>query len=102
MFLKHIDKQLPDDLPLGFRIRLTIQCAEKKLLLIGMDEGHIVVIAEHTDDLFGLALAQQAVVDKNTCQLVTNRLMDQNRSNRAVNAARKAADHLLISHLIAN
>ena len=67
-----------------------------------MDEWHIVVIAEHTDDLFGLTFAQQAMVDKNTCQLVTNRLMDQNRSNRAVNAARKAADHFLISNLIAD
>ena len=101
MFLEHVDKQLSDDLALGFRIGLTIKRAEKELFFIRMDEWHIVVIAEHADDLVGLTLAQQAMVDKHTCQLVANRLVDQNGCNRAVNAAGKAANHFLIANLVA-
>ena len=67
-----------------------------------MDQRHVVMVAEHGDDLLRLAQPQQAVIDEDAGQLVPDRLMDQNRRHRGVDAARQAADHLLVAHLFAD
>ena len=67
-----------------------------------MDERDVVVAAEQADDLIGLARAHQAVIDEDAGQLVADRLMDQHRRHRAVDAARKAADHLAGANLLAD
>ena len=49
-----------------------------------MDQRHVVIVAEHGEDFFGLALTQQAVINKHTGQLIANRLVDQNGRDRTV------------------
>jgi hypothetical protein len=60
------------------------------------------MVAEHGDDLFGLALPQQPVIDENACQLVADRLVDQHGGDRGIDTARQPADHLLVAHLFAD
>ena len=60
------------------------------------------MVAEHRDDLVGLVETQQAVVDENAGQLLADRLVQQRRGDRAVDAARKRADHLGRADLLAD
>ena len=46
------------------------------------------MLAEEGDDLFGLAVAHQAGIDKDADQLVANRLMDQHGGNSRIHPAR--------------
>jgi len=46
-----------------------------------MDKRNIVMITKQANHLFGLTGAKQAMIDKNTGQLRTDRLMDQHRRN---------------------
>ena len=73
--------------------------AHEQFLLVGIDQRDVVVVAEHVEDFFGLVLAQKAVVHENAGQLVANRFVDQDRSNRRIDAARQAADDFLVAHL---
>ncbi len=93
VFFEHLDEQTADDLAFGFGIGHAVEFAEEQFGLVGMDQRQIVMFAEHRDDLLGFAQAHQPVIDIDTSQLLTNRLMDQNSGDRAVNAARKRADH---------
>ena len=49
------------------------------------------VAAEGLDDLLGLVLAQQAVVDEDARQLVADRLVDEQRRDGRVDAAGERA-----------
>ena len=62
----------------------------------------IVVLAEHGDDVGRLVLAHQAVVDEDAGQLVADRLVDQQRRNGTVDAARQRADDALVADLFAD
>src|SRR5438067_2421731 len=64
-----------------------------------MDERDVVGIAEEPHDLLRLACAHEAVIDEDAGELLADRLVDQNRSNSAVDAARKTADHPLEADL---
>src|SRR4051812_26765725 len=66
-----------------------------------MDERDVVMVAEQADDLLRLALAHQAMVDKDAGELVSNRLVDQHRGDSAVDAARQAADDAAGADLLA-
>mgnify|MGYP000520507625 CR=1 FL=1 len=99
MFLEHVDEEPADGLALHFRVRDTLERAEEEIGLVGMDQRHVVMVAEHLDHLLGLAEAQQAVVDEDAGQLIADGLVDQHRCDRTVDAAREAADHLLVAHL---
>ena len=57
------------------------------------------VVAERLDDLRGLVLPQQAVVDEDAGQLVADRLVDEERRDRRVDAARERAEHALAPDL---
>ena len=48
--------------------RTPVKRAEEKLARVDMDERNVVVAAKQADDFFGLALAQQAVVDEDAGQ----------------------------------
>ncbi|MPL73681.1 hypothetical protein SDC9_19487 [bioreactor metagenome] len=100
--LEHVDEEPADRLALHFRVRHALERAEEERALIGRDQPHVVVVAEHGDHFLGLALAQQAVVDEDAGQVVADRLVDQHRRDRAVDAAREAADHLLVADLFAD
>lgn len=102
VFLEHIDKELADDLALGLGVRDTVELAQEQLLLVSVDQRHVVVVAEHGDDLFGLTLAQQTVVNEDAGQLIANGFVNQHGGDGGVHAAGKATDHLLVAHLLAD
>ena len=68
---------------------------EEAVAFVGVDQGDVVVVAEEGDDLLGLAGAHQPGVDEDAGELVADRLVDQHRGDRAVDAAGEAADHPL-------
>ena len=72
---------------------------EEALLRLDVDERHVEVAAERLDHLLRLVLAQQAVVDEDARQLVADRLVDEQRRDRGVDAAREAADDALRADL---
>ena len=69
---------------------------------VDMDQRHVVVLAEHRDDVRRLVLAHQAVVDKDAGELVADRLVDQQGGDRGIDAARKRADDALVADLLAD
>ena len=64
-----------------------------------MDQRDVVVVAEQAHDLLALVQPQQAVVDEHALQLVADRLVQQHGHDRGVDAARQAADHLVLADL---
>ncbi len=99
VFLEHVDEEAANDLALGFGVGLALKFAHEQVLLVGIDQRDVVVFTEHFEDFFGLVLAQKAVVHENAGQLVANRFVDQDRSNRRIDAARQAADDFLVADL---
>src|SRR3546814_17151685 len=59
----------------------------------------MIMFAEQRLDLLALAQAQQAVVDEHAGELLADRFVDQHRGDRAVDAARQAAQHTLVADL---
>ncbi len=76
--------------------------AQEQFGFVGVDQRDVVVVAEHGDDFVGLVLAQQAVIDEDAGQLIADGFVDQDRGDRAVDAAGQAADHLLVADLLAD
>ena len=64
-------------------------CVEEPLLRAHVHERHVEVAAEGLDDLLRLVLAHQAVVDEDARQLVADRLVDEQRRDGGVDAARR-------------
>ena len=94
VLLEHVDEQPADGLALDLGIGDAGQRVEEQVGFVGMDQRDVVVVAEHRHDLVRLALAKQSVVDEDAGQLVADRLVDQHRRDRAVDAAGQTADHL--------
>ena len=91
--LERVDEKAPDGLALRLRVVEPSERGQKFLRRVDMDKGYVVVAAEKADHLLRLALAQKAVVDEDAGQLVADRLVDQDRRDRRIDAAREAADH---------
>ena len=58
--------------------------------------------AEQINDLLGLARAQHSGVDKDAGQLVANRLVQQRRGDRRIDAARQAQHDVAVTDLAAD
>ena len=71
--VEDIDKGVADDFALGFRVFHTPKLGEKALLGVGANHFHAHVLGKHGHDLVTLIEAQQAVIHKNTGQLITDR-----------------------------
>ena len=67
-----------------------------------MDQLDAEALAERLDDLLGLALAEQAVVDEDAGELVADRLVDERRGGRRIDAAGEAADDAAVADLLAD
>ena len=78
------------------------EAAKEQILRFDVDERDIVMVAEQADDLLGLVGAHQAMIDEHAGQLVADRFVDQHRRDRAVDPARKAANHPAVADLLAN
>ena len=72
---------------------------EEALARVDVHERDVVVAAEQRDDLLGLVLAQQAVVDEDAGELVADRLVDQHRRHRGIDAAGQPADDAAVADL---
>ena len=81
LFVEDIDEQLADDLALLFRLLNAIERFQERLARIDMDERDVVMAAKQRDDLLGLALAQQPMIDEDAGEPVADRLMDQQRGD---------------------
>ena len=90
--LERVDEEFADGLPLHLRIVEPFERAEELLRRVDMDERDVEVAAEEADHLLRLALAQEAVIDEDAGELVADRLVDQDRRDRRIDAAREAAD----------
>ena len=69
---------------------------------VAMHQPDVEAVAERRHHLLRLAGAQQAVVDEDAGELVADRLVDQHRRHRRIDAAGQAADHPALPDLGAN
>ena len=86
--LERLDKQFSDRLALRLRIVEPLERADELLRGVDMDERDVEMAAEEADHLLRLALAHEAVIDEDAGQLVADRLVDQHRRHRQIDAAR--------------
>ena len=97
--LERLDEEPPDRLPLRLRVGDAVERGEESLRRVDMDERDVVVAAEERHDLLRLVLPHQPVVDEDAGELVADRLVDQHRRDRGIDAAGEAADHPPVAHL---
>ena len=103
LLLEDLDEDAADDLALLLGIGDAAQRREEPLARVDGDEVQVEVLAERRDDLLGLAQAQQAVVDEDARQPVAERLVAEDGRDRRVDAAREAADDVVVArHLRAD
>ena len=91
----------PIDLALLLGVGRRPRAASRKRSL-GVDvrrAATLEVVAERLDDLLGLVLAHQAVVDEHAGELVADRPVDEQRGDRGVDAAGEPADHPAVADL---
>ncbi len=86
LLLEDIDEELADGLALGFRVRHAVERAEKGFARIHMHQRDVVIAAEERDDFLAFMGTHQAMIDIDTSELVTDGLVDQHGSHRAVDA----------------
>ena len=72
---------------------------EKRLGRVDVHERNVVVAAEQRDHLVGFGEPQQPVVDEHAGEPLADRLVDQHRRHRRVDAAREPADHPALADL---
>jgi len=102
LILEDANELLPDDLALGLRVGDAREPGKEALLRLHMHERDVEDAVERLDHLLGLTLAEQAVVDEHARQLVADRLVDEQRCNGRVDAARQCAQDALLADLRAN
>ncbi|OIQ75598.1 hypothetical protein GALL_427340 [mine drainage metagenome] len=102
VFLEHVDEQATDDFALGLGVGNPLKLAKEQIRFVGMDQRDVVVVAEHRHDLLRLVQPQQTMIDEDAGQLIANRLMDQDRRDRGIDAARQPANHPLVANLFAD
>ena len=95
-----------NNLPMILRLPLgivdTFERLEENRRLVDVHQRDIVTVAEQRRDLLAFGKAQQPVVDENAGELLADRLVNENRGNRGVDAARQSADHLALADLRAD
>ena len=103
LLLEHTDELGADDLALLSPGSLTpASLSRKRSMRIHIDQVGIHLVAEHVDDLLGLALAQQAVVHVHAGELFADGLDEQRGHHGGVHAARQGQQHLLVADLLAD
>ena len=101
LLLKHAHEQLADDLALALRIGHALQRLQKALGRIHMDDVQAQVVLVGFEHLFGLVLAQQAVIHEHAGQLAgLEGTVGQHAGHGGIHAAGDAADHPAVAHLL--
>ena len=99
LLLEDADELLPHAHALLLRVGHAVEPREKASLRLHVDERNVEVAAEGLDHLRRLVLAQQAVVDEDTRQLITDGLVHEQSSDGRVDATREPAENLLVADL---
>ena len=99
LLLEDADERLADAHALGLGIGHARELREEALGRLDVHERHLEVVAERLDDLLGLVLAHQAVVDVDAGQLVADGAVHEQRGHGRVDAAGEAADHARVADL---
>ena len=100
LFLEHADKLGADNLALGLGLVDVDELIEEAVGSVHVNQVGVHLVLEHVDDLLALALAHQAVVHMHADELLADGLDEQRRDDRAVNAARKGKQDLLVADLL--
>ena len=100
--VEDFDEQAADDLALLLGIGNAGERGQERLL--GVDTPHVraQVLREHAHDLITLVEAQQARVDEYADELVADRLVQQRRDDRRIDAARQTEQHAVAADLRAD
>ena len=98
--LERLDEQPADGLALDLRLARRRRARRRKSRsAVDMDQRNVELAAEQPHHLLALAGPHQAVVDEDAGQLVADRLVDQHRGDRRIDAAGQAADHPALADL---
>ena len=92
--VEHLHEFIADDLALLLRLLDSGQSGQEALRRIDVNQLHVECPAEQIPHPLRLIFAQQAVVDENTVELLADRLVNQRRRHRGVDAAGKTEDHI--------
>ncbi len=79
--LKSLDKLRADYLALLLRVRYTGQCPQKLLGPINNSQIYMKMVPESRHDIFAFIFSKQTIVNKNTDESFTYRLMNQRSYN---------------------
>ena len=98
LLVEYVDKALTDDLT--FLLRLTNTCQLTIELIFRVHANHVqaqmLIISQY---VLKLVLAQQAMIHENTCQVLPDRLVQQDCRHRRVDTTRQCQDHLVVAQL---
>ena len=100
--VEHVDKGGADDLALLLGVGDPGELAEEQFARVAVDQRDVVMAAEQAHDLLGLAQAQQAGIDEDAGEPLADRLVDERRGDRGIDAAREAADDAAARDLVAD
>ena len=100
--LEYVDEQLADGLALDLGIGDASERVEKQRVRLDVDERDIVAVVEQRHHLLRFGEAQQSVIDEHAGELLADRLVDQHRGDRGIDAAGQPADHPAFADLRAN
>ena len=99
LFLEHADELFADDLSLALGLSNACELVEEAVNRIDVDEVGVHLVLENLDNLLGLTLAKKSVVNMNAHEILADCLNEKRSYNRAVNAARKSKQNLLVTDL---
>ena len=91
-----------DDLALCLGLGDVNQLAEEAIGRVRIDQVRVHLILEHVDDLLAFTLAHEAVVHVHADELLADCLDEKGRDDRAVDAAGKSQQNLLVTDLLAD
>jgi hypothetical protein len=100
--LENLDKLATDDLALLLGIADALQVAHELRRGVDMHHPDAEIAGKGVHHLGGFVEAQQAVIDENAGQLVTDRAVNQRCRDRRIDAARKTENHFFSADLRTN
>ncbi len=86
-FFKHANEFRADDLPLGLGVLDSRELVEEAIHRVHVDEVCVHLVAEDFDDLFGLTLSEETVIDVHAHEVFADGFDEERGDDRAVHAA---------------
>jgi len=100
LLLEDHDELGSDDLPLLLGVGDSGELVEEPVGGVDVHEVRAEVVAEHVDDLLGLALAEQAVVDVDAGEVLADGFDQQRGAHGGVDASGERQQHLAVADLL--